>query len=168
MSLLVPDSGLLFWMLLSFGIVFCILAKFGFPVIVKMVENRQNYIDQSLQAAKQANEQLAKVKESSDALIAQANREQGRILREAAAERDKIVAQAQEQARQAGEKELEEMRRLIEREKDKAIMSIRSQVAVLSVQIAEKVIRQKLSDSKEQSEMLDRMIDQALQEAKES
>ena len=155
-------------MLLSFGIVFCILAKFGFPVIVKMVENRQNYIDQSLQAAKQANEQLANVKESTDALIAQANREQGRILREAAAERDKIVAQAQEQARQAGEKELEEMRRLIEREKDKAIMSIRSQVAVLSVQIAEKVIRQKLSDSKEQSEMLDRMIDQALQEAKES
>lgn len=155
-------------MLLSFGIVFCILAKFGFPVIVKMVESRQNYIDRSLQAAKQANEQLAKVKESSDALIAQANREQGRILREAAAERDKIVAQAQEQARQAGEKELEEMRRLIEREKDKAIMSIRSQVAVLSVQIAEKVIRQKLSDSKEQSEMLDRMIDQALQKAKES
>ncbi len=168
MSLLVPDSGLLFWMLLSFGIVFCILAKFGFPVIVKMVESRQNYIDQSLQAAKQANEQLAKVKESSDALIAQANREQGRILREAAAERDRIVAQAQEQARQAGEKELEEMRRLIEREKNKAITSIRSQVAVLSVQIAEKVIRQKLSDSKEQSEMLDRMIDRALQEAKES
>ncbi len=168
MSLLVPDSGLLFWMLLSFGIVFCILAKFGFPVIVKMVESRQNYIDQSLQAAKQANEQLAKVKERSDALIAQANREQGRILREAAAERDRIVAQAQEQARQAGEKELEEMRRLIEREKNEAITSIRSQVAVLSVQIAEKVIRQKLSDSKEQSEMLDRMIDRALQEAKES
>lgn len=168
MSLLVPDSGLLFWMLLSFGIVFCILAKFGFPVIVKMVESRQNYIDQSLQAAKQANEQLAKVKESSDALIAQANREQGRILREAAAERDRIVAQAQEQARQAGEKELEEMRRLIEREKNEAITSIRSQVAVLSVQIAEKVIRQKLSDSKEQSEMLDRMIDRALHEAKES
>lgn len=159
---------MLFWMLLSFGIVFCILAKFGFPVIVKMVESRQNYIDQSLQAAKQANEQLAKVKESSDALIAQANREQGRILREAAAERDRIVAQAQEQARQAGEKELEEMRRLIEREKNEAITSIRSQVAVLSVQIAEKVIRQKLSDSKEQSEMLDRMIDRALQEAKES
>ena len=58
MSLLTPDPGLLFWMLISFGIVFFVLAKFGFPVIVKMVEDRKAYIDQSLEAAKQANERL--------------------------------------------------------------------------------------------------------------
>lgn len=155
-------------MLLSFGIVFVILAKFGFPVIVKMVHTRQDFIDQSLKSAKEANEQLAKVKESSDALIAQANREQGRILREAAAERDKIIAEAQDKARLAGEKELEEVRRQIKQEKEAAINSIRSQVAVLSVQVAEKIIRQKLSDSKEQAEMLDRMIDKVIEEAKES
>ena len=57
MSLLLPESGLLFWMLLSFGIVFAVLAKYGFPIIIKMVEDRKVYIDQSLQVAKEANEQ---------------------------------------------------------------------------------------------------------------
>ena len=83
MSLLLPDSGLLFWMFLSFGIVFVILAKYGFPVIIKMVEGRKTYIDQSLEVAREANAQLSKLKEEGDALVAAANKEQGRILREA-------------------------------------------------------------------------------------
>ena len=69
MSLLLPDSGLLFWMLLSFGVVFVVLAKYGFPVITKMVEGRRTYIDQSLEVAKEANAQLQRLKaESEDAL----------------------------------------------------------------------------------------------------
>lgn len=91
MSLLLPDSGMLFWMFLSFGIVFVILAKYGFPVIIKMVEGRKTYIDQSLEVAREANAQLSKLKEEGDALVAAANKEQGRILREAMEERDKIV-----------------------------------------------------------------------------
>lgn len=91
MSLLLPDSGLLFWMFLSFGIVFVILAKYGFPVIIKMVEGRKTYIDQSLEVAREANAQLSKLKQEGDALVAAANKEQGRILREAMEERDKIV-----------------------------------------------------------------------------
>ena len=94
MSLLLPDSGLLFWMFLSFGIVFVILAKYGFPVIIKMVEGRKTYIDQSLEVAREANAQLSKLKEEGDALVAAANKEQGRILREAMEERDKIVHEA--------------------------------------------------------------------------
>ena len=77
MSLLLPDSGLLFWMLLSFGVVFVVLAKYGFPVITKMVEGRKTYIDQSLEVAREANAQLSKLKEESEALIAAANKEQG-------------------------------------------------------------------------------------------
>lgn len=90
MSLLLPDSGLLFWMLLSFGVVFVVLAKYGFPVITKMVEGRRTYIDQSLEVAKEANAQLQRLKAESEALVAAANKEQGRILREAMHERDKI------------------------------------------------------------------------------
>ena len=74
MSLLLPDSGLLFWMLLSFGVVFVVLAKYGFPVITKMVEGRKTYIDQSLEVAREANAQLSKLKEESEALIAAANK----------------------------------------------------------------------------------------------
>ena len=91
MSLLVPDSGLLFWMLLSFGIVFFVLAKYGFPVIVKMVNERKEYIDRSLVVAKEANEQLANLKAEGETIIAKAHEEQARIRNEAAATRDRII-----------------------------------------------------------------------------
>ena len=79
MSLLVPDSGLLFWMLLSFGIVFFVLAKYGFPVIVKMVNERKEYIDRSLVVAKEANEQLANLKAEGETIMAKAHEEQARM-----------------------------------------------------------------------------------------
>ena len=94
MSLLVPDSGLLFWMLLSFGIVFFVLAKYGFPVIVKMVNERKEYIDRSLVVAKEANEQLANLKAECETIMAKAHEEQARILNEAAATRDRIIKEA--------------------------------------------------------------------------
>ena len=87
MSLLLPDSGLLFWMFVAFGIVFVILAKYGFPIIIRMVEDRKVYIDQSLEVAREANAQLSKLKQEGDALVAAANKEQGRILKEAMEER---------------------------------------------------------------------------------
>ena len=162
MSLLLPDSGLLFWMLLSFGIVFAILAKYGFPVIVKMVEDRKAYIDQSLEVAREANIQLTKLKEESDALVAAANKEQGRILKEAMDERDKIIHEARKQAETTAQKELDAVKEQIRIEKDEAIRDIRRQVAVLSVDIAEKILRKNLDEDKEQMEMIDRMLDEVL------
>ena len=111
MSLLVPDSGLLFWMLLSFGIVFFVLAKYGFPVIVKMVNERKEYIDRSLVVAKEANEQLANLKAEGETIMAKAHEEQARILNEAAATRDRIIKEAKEQARIEGDKMMEEVKR---------------------------------------------------------
>ena len=132
MSLLLPDSGLLFWMFVAFGVVFVILAKYGFPIIIKMVEGRKTYIDQSLEVAREANAQLAHLKEEGEALVAAANKEQGRILKEAM------------------------------EEKDEAIRDIRRQVAVLSVDIAEKVLRKNLQDKESQMGMIDRMLDEVL------
>lgn len=80
MGLLTPDPGLLFWMIIVFGVVFFILAKYGFPVIIKMVEDRKAYIDNSLKAACEANEQLANVKVEGEKILAQAHEEQARIL----------------------------------------------------------------------------------------
>ena len=160
MSLLLPDSGLLFWMLLSFGVVFVVLAKYGFPVITKMVEGRRTYIDQSLEVAKEANAQLQRLKAESEALVAAANKEQGRILREAMHERDKIIVEARKQAEVAAQKELDDVKK--QKEKEEAIRDIRRQVAVLSVDIAEKVIRKNLDEEHEQMEMIDRMLDEVL------
>ena len=162
MSLLLPDSGLLFWMFLSFGIVFVVLAKDGFPIIVKMVEGRKTYIDQSLEVAREANAQLSKLKEQGEALVVAANKEQGRILKEAMQERDKIIHEARKQAEAAAQKELDEVKKQIQIEKDEAIRDIRRQVAILSVDIAEKVIRKNLDDKREQMEMIDRMLDEVL------
>lgn len=162
MSLLLPDTGLLFWMLLSFGVVFVVLARYGFPVITKMVEGRKTYIDQSLEMARQANAQLARLKEEGDALVAAANKEQGRILREAMHERDKIIVEARMQAEAAAQKELNEAKRQIQQEKEEAIRDIRRQVAVLSVDIAEKIIRKNLDENQEQMDMIDRMLDDML------
>lgn len=160
MSLLVPDSGLLFWMLLSFGIVFFILAKFGFPVIVKMVEDRKAYIDHSLEVAKEANEQLAHIKSESETILAKAHEEQARILNGALATRDTIIKEAKDKARSEGQKELEEVKKQIQLEKEEAIRSIRREVATLSVDIAEKVLRKNLGSDRQQMEMIDRLLDE--------
>ena len=162
MSLLLPDSGLLFWMVVAFGIVFVILAKYGFPIIIKMVEDRKIYIDQSLEVAREANAQLSKLKEEGDALVAAANKEQGRILKEAMEERDKIVHEARKQAEKAAQKELELVKKKIQIEKEATIRDNRKQVAILSVDIAEKVLRKNLDDKEEQMGMIDRMLDEVL------
>ena len=162
MSLLLPDSGLIFWTVVVFGIVFVILRKYGFPVILKMVEDRKIYIDQSLEVAKKANEQLSNLKMEGEALVAAANKEQGRILKEAMQEREKIVHEARKQAETAAQKELEEVKKQIQLEKEEAIRDIRRQVAILSVDIAEKVIRKNLSEKDAQMDMIDRMLDEVL------
>lgn len=138
MGLLTPDPGLLIWMLITFGVVFFILAKYGFPVVIKMVDERKAYIDNSLKAAREANEQLANVKQESEKVLAQAREEQGRILSEAAATRDRIIKDAQERAQREGQRLMDEVKKQIETEKESAIRDIRRQVAVLSVGIAEK------------------------------
>lgn len=162
MNLLSPDFGLFFWMLLSFLIVFFILAKFGFPVITKMVSEREEYIKNSLDNAQKANEQLASITQQSEELVNAAKSEQVKILKEAADTRDRIIAEAREQAKEAGLKELQDAKKQIQAEKEQAIRDIRRQVGELSVDIAEKVLRNSLSDPKAQMEMIDRLVDEAL------
>ena len=166
MGLLTPDPGLLLWMVLIFSIVFFILAKFGFPVIINMVDSRKAYIDQSLEAARQANEQLAGVKQETEKLLAQAHEEQGRILSEAIATRDRILKDAQSRAISEGQRLMDEMKKQLETEKESAIRDIRRQVAVLSVSIAEKVMRNKLADEDEQLKLIDSMLDEMIESSK--
>jgi F-type H+-transporting ATPase subunit b len=125
MSLLVPDSGLLFWMLLSFIIVFVAVGKFGFPYITKAVEKRRENIAQSLQGVKEADLKISKVKEESDSIVAAANREQGRVLRDASDQREKIIAEAKNEAVQAAQKEINAAKEQIRLQKEEAIRDIR-------------------------------------------
>lgn len=160
MGLLLPDTGLLFWMVLAFGIVFGVLAKYGFPVITEMVEERKSYIDDSLKAAHEANTALAEIKVSSEKILAEAREQQVNILNEAAITRDKIIAEAKKQAQLQGKLQLDEARAQIQAEKEEAIRQVRREIASLSVDIAGKVVRQQLSKEKEQMDMIDRLLDE--------
>lgn len=159
MSLLLPDTGLLFWMTLVFLIVLFILWKFGFPVIIKMVNDRKAFIDESLRKAHEANEKLANIQKEGESILQEAREKQAQILREAAETRETIVKKAEEKARDEGARLLADAKTQIETEKQNAIRDIRTQVAELSVQIAEKILREKLSDGDKQNALIDRLLD---------
>ena len=158
-SILTPDFGLFFWMLVAFLVVFLLLAKFGFPVITGMVEERKNFIDESLRKAHEAQERLANIEKEGESILQEAREKQAQILKEAAETRDAIVEKAQEKARAEGARLLDDAKVAIEQEKKAAIADIRRQVATLSVEIAEKVLKQNLKDDKSQMDLIDRMLD---------
>ena len=95
-SILTPDLGLLFWMLLAFLVIFFVLGKYAFPAIVNMVDSRKKYIDDSLQKAHEASERLENIRQESEAILQEARAQQAQILKEAAETRDAIVLKAQE------------------------------------------------------------------------
>ena len=159
-AILTPDLGLLFWMLLAFLVVFFVLAKFGFPAIVNMVDDRKKYIDESLKKAHEALERLENIKQEGEAILQEAREKQAQLLKEAAETRDAIVGKAQEKAREEGARLLSEAKAEIAAEKQNAIRAIRAQVAELSVQIAEKVVRQNLSTDASQMSLIDRLLDE--------
>lgn len=159
-SLLTPDPGLLFWMLLAFVIVFIILAKFGFPVITKMVEERKNYIDESLKKAREANEKLANIQSESELIMRQAREKQAEILKEAMATRDNIIKEARDKADIESKKIIESAKEQIKVEKDLAIRDIRSQIINLSTQVSEKVLRRELDDNNKQLSYIDSLLDE--------
>jgi F-type H+-transporting ATPase subunit b len=166
MGLLTPDPGTVFWMIIIFGVVFFILAKYVFPVIIGMVEERKKYIDQSLEAARQANEQLAQVREETDRMLKEARDEQTRILKEASQTRDRVIKEARVRAQLEAQKALEETRLQIVAEKESALNDIRQQVAILSVDVAEKILRKDLKSEQEQLDLVNRLIDEMVTASK--
>jgi F-type H+-transporting ATPase subunit b len=165
-SILTPDLGLLFWMLLAFLVVFFILAKFGFPAIINMVDKRNQYIDESLRKAHEASERLENIKQEGESMLQEAREKQAQILKEAADTRESIVAKAQEKAKDESARLLSDAKVEIDTEKQNAIRDIRSQVAELSVQIAEKILREKLSKNGTQMELIDRLLDEVSEDKK--
>ena len=118
-------------------------------------------IDNTLGLAEEAEVRLGQMKQEHARIIAQAREEQGQILKEAAQERDSIIRQAQAQAQDEARKILDEAKTRIDAEKESALREIRSQVALLSVQIAEKIMRKELSSDQAHIDLISRMIDEA-------
>ena len=159
MNLMLPDSGLLFWMTIIFAIVFFVLAKFGFPIITGMVEKRGKRISDSLEAARTAEQALAHLQTEQERIISETRAQQNKLMQEAAAERDRMIAQAQDKAREEAQKIMDEARVRIQEEKEAAIKEVRKEVAVISLAIAEKVVRKELSTDDSQKALADRLLD---------
>jgi len=168
MQLITPDTGLLFWMVVIFGLLFFLLWKFGFPIITEMVEKRNATIEKSLKDAHEIEARMGQMVEEHARMLDEARKEQAQILREATDTRNKILANAKDEAREEAAKILAEARTEIEAEKEAALRDVRKEVAVLSVSIAEKILRKELADDAQQKEYIDRMVDETVREQAQS
>jgi len=159
MDLLIPETGTVIWMFIAFIILFFALAKWGFPMITGMVDKRQDFIDKSLDAAKEANARLADIQTECQNLLTETRAERARILKEAAERSDEIIAQAKTSAQEEADRIIVQAKEKIRLEREEAVRGIRRQVAELSVDIAEQVLRSELENKDKQYDLVDRLID---------
>ena len=161
MSLVTPEVGLLFWMVVIFGIVFFLLAKFGFPIITDMVDERSAKIAKSLKDVDEIEARMAAWKVEQAKMLEDARKQQAVILKEATETKARIVADAKAQAKAEADKLLAEAKTQIAAEKESALRDVRKEIALLSVQVAEKVLRNELSDEGSQRAFIDKLVDEA-------
>ena len=160
MSFVTPDSGLLIWMTIIFGIVFFILAKYGFPVITKMVRERTETINKSLKMAEEARKELADLNKEQIELILQAKKEQAKVIEDATKMKLSIIEQAKVQAQEEAAKILERARLEISAEKESALQDIRKEVAMLSMNVSEKILRSDFTSEEVQKRYVDKVMEE--------
>jgi F-type H+-transporting ATPase subunit b len=148
MGLVSPNPGTLFWMLLIFGIVFYILKRFAWKPILNALKERENSIRDALNSADLARKQIEDLRADQDVLRAKSLKEEARDIK------DKIISEAREKASLEGAKMIAQIREQIENEKLSALNDIRLQVADLSVQIAEKILQEKLESTPSQEQLI--------------
>ncbi len=154
MELITPSFGLIFWMLLGFGILFFILAKFAWPVIIKSITDREKRIEEQLSEAAKAREEMKNLKSEHEALLAQAKEERDAILAEARKMSEKMYDDAKEKAANEAQLLIEDAKKSIHFEKMKAVTDIKNEIAQMSIEIAEKVLMEELTDKDKQEALV--------------
>ena len=157
-SLTTPAIGTLFWSVLIFVLFFLILSKFAWKPILNAVKARDEMIKGSLESAAKAREEMLKLQSDNEAILRKAREEREGILKEARDVRDKLISDAKGKATEEAEKLIEKARAGIENEKLKALSEIHQQVATLSVDIASKLLGEKLKQTGEQEKLIDNYL----------
>ncbi|MDF9798307.1 F-type H+-transporting ATPase subunit b [Catalinimonas alkaloidigena] len=158
MDLLTPDFGLIVWQILIFLVVLFVLSKFAWKPIINGLNERENSINESLLSAEKARNAMAELKADNEKLLAEARKERDNILKDATAAANKLREEAKEQASKDGARIIADAKASIETQKNAALAEVKDQVAQLSVQIAEKILREKLSDDKAQKEYISKLV----------
>ena len=160
MELFTPGFGLVFWMFVSFAVLFLILWKFAWPVILQTVDNRADLIDKGVEYAQNAKESLDTAQQQAEKIIADARVKEGDILRDAETLKTQIVEQARTEARKEGQKELDAAKLAIQQARKDARQQIRQEVSEFAIQIAEKVLRGEMNDQKAQAKLVNNLLDE--------
>lgn len=157
-SLTSPGIGTIFWAALIFGLFLLVLTKFAWKPILSAVKSREEMIKGSLESAEKARAEMLKLQSDNEAILRKAREERENILKEARDVRDKLIAEAKGKATEEAEKLVEKAKAGIEREKSKALSEIHDQVATLSVEIASKLLSEKLEKTEEQEKLISRYL----------
>jgi F-type H+-transporting ATPase subunit b len=158
MELVTPSLGLVFWSLITFSIVLFLLSKFAWKPILKAVKQREESIDKALRAAEHAKKEIAQLKDQHQQLIDQAKLERDKILKEAHEVSKNLIEEARTKASEEGNRLIQQAKEAILNEKNAALTEMKNQVASLSIDIAEKLIRQELSSDVKQKELVNHFV----------
>ncbi len=156
--LITPSIGLIVWTTVTFLILLFLLGKFAWKPILKAVKSREESIENSLKQAEKARQEMARLKDDNEKILREARAEREKIVKEARETSEKMVAESKEKAQLEGEKQIAQAREQIENEKMAAIVDLKNQVAMMSIQIAEKVLRQELDDKESQKELVEKQL----------
>lgn len=154
MGLITPEFGLIFWQLIIFGLLFFLLSKFAWKPIVNSLNEREASIDEAIKLAETTRKEMADLKAGNDQLIAEARQERDALIKQAKEAADSMIAQAKNDAQNAANAEIEKARTAFEQEKNAAVASIRKEAAVLSLDLAEKVLKSQLKDKDAQEKLV--------------
>lgn len=160
MELIQPGLGLIFWMTLSFLAVLFVLGRFAWKPIIRMLKEREQTIDDALHAADKAREEMKMLQVDNEKLLKQAKEERDAILNEARKIRDKLIEEARQKAGQEAQRIVDGAVERIENEKMAAIVDLRNQVANLSIEIAEKILKEELAQKDKHQELIKKLMNE--------
>lgn len=158
MELFTPDFGLIFWMFVAFGVLFLVMWKFAWPVILKSVDARADLIDKGVEYAQSAKEQLDNANRQAQTYIEEARHREAEILREADKMKTQIIEEARVAAQSEAQKVMDAAKVQIAQQQKQAEEQFRNQVSDFALQIADKVVRGRMADSKEQAKLVDTLL----------
>jgi len=160
MELVNPGLGLIIWMTLAFATILFVLGKFAWPPIMKALKDREDSIDEALHAADRAREEMKMLKSEHEALLLKAKDERDGILKEARNVRETIIEESKLQAQQEANRIIESAKESIHYEKMAAITDLKNQLAHLSIEIAEKLLKEELGKDQKQKELINKLVDE--------
>ncbi len=160
MGLVMPDFGLFFWMVVTFSILLLVLKRFAWKPILKALDDRENLIAEALKSAENAKEEMKRLQSGNEKILKEAVLEREKIVKEARDLKESIIRDARHEAGAEANKVMENAKVAIELQRVAAIGEIKDLIATLSVEIAAKILQEKLTDDKRQKELVQNYIEQ--------